>query len=47
MRESRAYTQSIYLMLGMPYLLLAGFGLMAYRAVRIAQKKTGMTARPE
>ena len=38
MRESRAYAQSIYLMAGMPYLLLGGFGLYVYRAMR-AQKR--------
>jgi len=33
-RESRAYNDSIYLMVGMPYLLLGGVGLLIYRAVR-------------
>ncbi len=34
MRESKAYAKSIYLMLGMPYLLLTAFGIYAYRATR-------------
>ena len=32
MREPRAYNQSIYLMVGMPYLLLGTVGFMIYRA---------------
>ena len=38
MREARAYAKSIYLMAGMPYLLLSGFGVYVYRAMR-AQKR--------
>jgi hypothetical protein len=38
MREARAYAKSIYLMAGMPYLLLSGFGIYVYRAMR-AQKR--------
>ncbi len=34
MREARAFALSIYLMGGMPYLLLSAFGIYAYRAVR-------------
>ncbi len=34
LREAKAYATSIYLMAGMPYLLLGGFGLWAYRATR-------------
>ena len=30
-REARAYNQSIYLMVGMPYLLLGVFGVLVYR----------------
>ena len=41
MRESRAYAKSIYLMAGMPYLLLGGFGLYVYRALR-AQKRDSL-----
>jgi hypothetical protein len=32
--EARAYHLSVYLMVGMPYLLLGGVGLLIYRAVR-------------
>ena len=34
MREARAYAKSIYLMAGMPYLLLTAFGVYTYRAMR-------------
>ncbi len=34
MREPRAYNQSIYLMVGMPYLLLGSVGILIYRAHR-------------
>ncbi len=33
-RESQAYNHSIYLMVGMPYLLLGGMGLLIYRGYR-------------
>ena len=33
-REARAYHFSVYLMVGMPYLLLGTVGLLIYRAVR-------------
>src|SRR5579872_6459981 len=33
-RESAGYNQSIYLMVGMPYLLLGGLGLLIYRGYR-------------
>ena len=36
-REGRAYNQSIYLMVGMPYLLLGIFGLLIYRGYRKGQ----------
>jgi hypothetical protein len=32
--EARAYHFSVYLMVGMPYLLLGGVGLLIYRAVK-------------
>jgi hypothetical protein len=32
MREPRAYNQSIYLMVGMPYLLVGCVGFLIYRA---------------
>ncbi len=34
MREARAYNQSIYLMVGMPYLLLGAFSWGVYRGLR-------------
>jgi hypothetical protein len=34
LREARAYNQSIYLMVGMPYLLLGVVGYMVYRGLR-------------
>jgi hypothetical protein len=33
-REARAWNASIYLMVGMPYLLLGGVGLLIYRECR-------------
>ena len=39
LREARAYNNSIYLFVGMPYLLLTGFGLVVYRGLKSAQKK--------
>src|SRR5579872_3909003 len=38
-RESAGYNQSIYLMVGMPYLLLGGLGLLIYRGYRRQAKK--------
>lgn len=38
LREARAYNQSIYLMVAMPYLLLGAVGFMIYRGVKAAQK---------
>src|SRR5258706_16371813 len=38
-RESAAYNRSIYLMVGMPYLLLGGLGLMIYRGYRRQAKE--------
>jgi hypothetical protein len=43
-REASAYNNSIYLMVGMPYLLLGVFGFMVYRGVnknRAAQQAAG------
>jgi hypothetical protein len=34
MRESRAYAESIYLFLGMPFLLLGTFGFVIHREMR-------------
>ena len=39
LREARAYNQSIYLMVAMPYLLLGTVGFVVYRGIRAAQKK--------
>jgi hypothetical protein len=33
-REARAYNQSIYMMVGMPYLLLGVFGALVYRGFK-------------
>jgi hypothetical protein len=33
-REARAYNNSIYLMVGMPYLLLGILGCLVYRGVK-------------
>jgi hypothetical protein len=37
MREARAYAYNIYLMLGMPYLLLGTVGFLVYRGFRRAR----------
>jgi hypothetical protein len=34
LREARAYNNSIYLMAGMPYLMLSGFSYWVYRGLR-------------
>ncbi len=39
LREARAYNQSIYLMVAMPYLLLGTAGFVVYRGIKAAQKK--------
>lgn len=41
MRESKAYNQSIYLMVATPYLLLGGVGFLIYRSVRNGRKPSG------
>ncbi len=41
MRESKAYNQSIYLMIGVPYALLGGVGFLIYRNVRAGRKAAG------
>ena|SRR5437764_9819277 len=43
-REAAAYNKSIYLMVGMPYLLLSLFGFFLYRGLR---KRTDAPAKPE
>jgi hypothetical protein len=39
LREARAYNQSIYLMVAMPYLLLGTAGFVVYRGIKAAQRK--------
>lgn len=34
MREARAYNNSIYIMVGMPYILVGGFGFAIYRHLK-------------
>jgi hypothetical protein len=47
-REARAYNQSIYLMVGMPYLLLGGVSYLVYRGLRQkALREQGRAAAPE
>jgi hypothetical protein len=46
MQEVRAYELSIYLMAGMPYLLLTGLGCLFYRAVKKAQKQAALAIEP-
>ena len=44
MREAQAYNTSIYLMVGMPYLMLSVLGFMVYRGLRqqaVVQPPTG------
>jgi hypothetical protein len=50
MREARAYNQSIYLMVSMPYLLLGGVGFMIYRGLRQkapAEQQAGRAWQPD
>jgi hypothetical protein len=42
----KAYNHSIYLMVGMPYLLAGGFGVYIYRAVKAGQKSQD-TGKPD
>jgi hypothetical protein len=39
LREARAYNQSIYLMVAMPYATLGTLGLLVYRGYRTSLKK--------
>ncbi len=39
LREARAYNRCIYLFVGMPYLLLGGLGVLAYRNIRALRKR--------
>jgi hypothetical protein len=42
MREPRAYNQSIYLMVGMPYLLASGMGFYLYRGLKSTARRNQM-----
>jgi hypothetical protein len=39
LREARAYNQSIYLMVGMPYLLVSGMGFFLYRGLKATARQ--------
>ena len=43
MKEARAYNNSIYLMVAMPYLLLGTVGFMIYRSYKRNAASTGNT----
>jgi hypothetical protein len=45
-RLARAYNNSILLMVGVPYLLVGGVGLLIYRQVRLRAANEAKTARP-
>ena len=50
MREARAYNRSIYLMVGMPYLLLGTFGYLIYRGLRqkaLAEQQAAPAGQPD
>jgi len=38
-REARAYNNSIYLFVGMPYLLVGAFGFLVYRGIKKARQQ--------
>jgi len=40
LQEARAYNQSIYLMVAMPYGMLGAISFMVYRGYKTAQKKS-------
>ncbi|HEV3257994.1 MAG TPA: hypothetical protein VG013_13995 [Gemmataceae bacterium] len=39
LRESKAYNESIYFMVAMPYLILGGFGWVVYRSIKANRQK--------
>lgn len=41
LREARAYNHSIYLMVGMPYLLVSGMGFYLYRGLKQSARRNG------
>jgi hypothetical protein len=45
-RLSRAYNNSILLMVGVPYMLVGGVGFLIYRQVRLRAAVEASTARP-
>ena len=45
-REARAYNYSIYMMVGMPYLLLGTVGLLIWRAVKQKARADQLAAGP-
>lgn len=47
LREARAYNQAIYLMVGMPYLLLGFVGFMIYRKLRTSAAASAPVAAPQ
>jgi hypothetical protein len=46
LREAQAYNSSIYLMVGMPYLLLGTVGFLIYRGVRKNSRPEPLPADP-
>jgi hypothetical protein len=42
LREARAYNQSIYFMVSMPYLLLATVGFLIWRSYRAGQRQAAL-----
>ena len=45
-REAEGYNNSIYLMVAMPYTLLAGVGFLVYRGLRRKARMEQMAALP-
>lgn len=46
-RLARAYNRSIYLMVGVPYLLVGAVGYMVYRHLRVRDALTAALAQPQ
>ena len=46
-REARAYHLSVYLMVGMPYLLLGSVGFMIWRAVKQKERADQLVGPPQ
>jgi hypothetical protein len=47
LREARAYNQSIYFMVSMPYLLLATVGFLLWRSYRAGQRQAALAQAAE